>query len=230
MPRKTLNILWLDDKREPYYYLYKKKSDSKAFLRNKSFYNNLLSKYDANFTWVKNIDEFKNFILINGVPDFVSFDRDLGTAPITGMDCAKWLVNYCKENGIKFPQYFIHSANVYNGQVAINNMLKDSVAENVVKLSKEDLTEMVKSVICALTEDAYINNLNTKNKTANITYQKGNSAYKRKVSNDYLDTSMMDKLDKDTYEVPLKGGITSYNITTINGTKVMHYFKNYFEN
>lgn len=39
MPRKTLNILWLDDKREPYYYLYKKKSDSKAFLRNKSFYN-----------------------------------------------------------------------------------------------------------------------------------------------------------------------------------------------
>ena len=229
MPRKTLNILWLDDKREPYYYLYKKKSDSKAFLRNKSFYNNLLSKYNANFTWVKNIDEFKNFILTNGVPDFVSFDRDLGTAPITGMDCAKWLVNYCKENGIKFPQYFIHSANVYNGQVAINNMLKNSVAENVVKLSKEDLTEMVKSVICALTEDAYINNLNTKNKTASITYQKGNSAYKRKVSNDYLDTSMMDKLDKDTYEVPLKGGITSYNITAINGTKVMHYFKNYFD-
>ena len=123
MSNKTLNILWLDDRREPYYYLYKKKSDSKAFLRNKAFYNDLLSKYDAKFTWVKNIDEFKKFILTNGVPDFVSFDRDLGTAPITGMDCAKWLVGYCKENGIKFPKYFIHSANVDNGQVAINDML-----------------------------------------------------------------------------------------------------------
>lgn len=61
-----LNILWLDDRREPYYYLYKKKCDSRAFLRNKAFYDNLLSKYDAKFTWVKNIDEFKNFILTNG--------------------------------------------------------------------------------------------------------------------------------------------------------------------
>lgn len=30
----------------------------------------------------------------------------------------------------------------------------------------------------------------------------------------------------DTYEVPLKGGIVSYNITSISGQEVMHYFKN----
>ena len=33
-----------------------------------------------------------------------------------------------------------------------------------------------------------------------------------------------------TYEVKLKGGFTSYNITDINGTEVMHYFKRKFSN
>lgn len=225
-----LNILWLDDRREPYYYLYKKKCDSRAFLRNKAFYDNLLSKYDAKFTWVKNIDEFKNFILTNGVPDFVSFDRDLGTAPITGMDCAKWLVGYCKENGVKFPKYFVHSANVDNGQIAINNMLKDSIAENAIKLNKEDLMEMVKSVIDILTEDAFVNNIDKKNKKANITYKKGRPGWhERKYSGDYLNTDKMEQLNEDTYVVPLKCGINSYNITDINGTQVMKYFKHYFD-
>lgn len=226
---KTLNILWLDDKREPNFYIYKKKSNSNAFLRNKAFYDDLLSKYNANFIWVKNFDEFKKFILTNGVPDFVSFDRDLGTAPITGMDCAKWLMDYCKENNIKFPKYFIHSANVQNGQVAINDMLKNNTMENTVRLNKNDLMEMVKSVICALNEDAYISNINNKKKEAKISYEKGRSAYKRKVSNEYLGTDKMEKLDDSTYEKPLKGGFMSYNITDINGTEVMHYFKNKFD-
>lgn len=230
MPNKTLNILWLDDRREPYYYLYKKKSDSKAFLRNKAFYNDLLSKYDAKFTWVKNIDEFKNFVLTNGVPDFVSFDRDLGTTPITGMDCAKWLVSYCKENGIKFPKYFIHSANVDNGQIAINDMLKNSIAENTVKLNKEDLMEMVKSVIGMLTEDAFVNRVDKRNKRANITYKKGAPGWhERKITGDYLKTDKMEQLNGDTYPVKLKCGLTSYNITDINGTQVMKYFKHYFD-
>lgn len=230
MSNKTLNILWLDDRREPYYYLYKKKSDSKAFLRNKAFYNNLLSKYDANFTWVKNIDEFKNFILTNGVPDFVSFDRDLGTAPITGMDCAKWLVNYCKEKGVKFPKYFVHSANVDNGQIAINDMLKNSVIEDTVKLNKEDLMEMVKSVICVLTEDAFVNSVDKRNKRANITYKKGTPGWhERKITGDYLKTDKMEQLNGDTYPVKLKCGLTSYNITDINGTQIMKYFKHYFD-
>ena len=225
-----LNILWLDDRREPYNYLYKKKSDSVAFLRNKSFYSKLLNKYNANFTWVKNFDEFKNFVLTNGVPDFVSFDRDLGTAPITGMDCAKWLVDYCKENGVKFPKYFVHSANVDNGQIAINNMLKNSVEENVIKITKDDILEMVTSVVNILREDAFINNLDKRNKKANITYKKGKPGWhERKYSGDYLNTDKMEQLNSDTYAVKLKCGLTSYNITDINGTQVMKYFKHYFD-
>ena len=41
-----------------------------------------------------------------------------------------------------------------------------------------------------------------------------------------LNTGKMDQDNSDTYEVPLKGGITSYNITSIRGTEIMHYFKN----
>ena len=44
-----------------------------------------------------------------------------------------------------------------------------------------------------------------------------------------LKTDKMEKNNGDTYEVPLKGGIMSYNITSIKGVDVMHYFKNYFD-
>ena len=30
----------------------------------------------------------------------------------TGMDCAKWLVEYCINNNLKFPDYEVHSMNV----------------------------------------------------------------------------------------------------------------------
>jgi hypothetical protein len=29
----------------------------------------------------------------------------------TGYDCAKWLVDYCEDNGYKFPQFVVHSMN-----------------------------------------------------------------------------------------------------------------------
>lgn len=41
-----------------------------------------------------------------------------------------------------------------------------------------------------------------------------------------LNTGKMDQNNADTFEVPLKGGIMSYNITSIRGTEIMHYFKN----
>ena len=46
---------------------------------------------------------------------------------------------------------------------------------------------------------------------------------------DYVKTDKMDSLGGDTYEVPLKGGITSYNITSKNGSLVMKYFKHFFD-
>jgi len=98
------------------------------------------SKYNQ-FYWendwivVKNYDEFVHYILLNGLPDFVSFDHDLadfhydfkpedydnmseeemilkfGSMEKTGLDCSKFLVDYCIEYDKELPSYLVHSAN-----------------------------------------------------------------------------------------------------------------------
>lgn len=81
---------------------------------------------------VKDYDEFVKWITQNGIPDVVSLDHDLADVHYcpedewddyemwaqeqefvekTGMDCVKWLVNYCHDNHLIFPTYYIHSAN-----------------------------------------------------------------------------------------------------------------------
>ena len=76
------------------------------------------------------LDQFIKWIETNGVPDLVAFDYDLADVvelkeelPIeewfdldenrvyTGLDCAKFLLNFCKKNNLKLPEYIIHSAN-----------------------------------------------------------------------------------------------------------------------
>lgn len=70
-----------------------------------------------------------------------------------------------------------------------------------------------------------------KNKVIGLTYNQNNGGRNKGnlTSADMLSTDKMDANNEDTYEVTLKGGITSYNITSIKGEAVMHYFKNYFE-
>ena len=111
-----------------------------------------------------------------------------------------------------------------------NNMrtIGDSIIRNskIIRITEEQYNTFIncKDII---KEDVYINNLNDKNKTASLTYIQNHS--KRNVGNktsaDMLKTDKMDANNTDTYIVPLKGGINSYNITSINGTEVMHYFK-----
>jgi hypothetical protein len=84
---------------------------------------------------VRNYDEFVQYIEVNGVPEFVSFDHDLadfhydfkpedyenmsedemimkfGSMEKTGLDCAKFLVEYCADENIALPDYLVHSAN-----------------------------------------------------------------------------------------------------------------------
>ncbi len=84
-----------------------------------------------------------------------------------------------------------------------------------------------------INEDVFVNGItNKRNKeVANLTYNKRkNNNATRNIGNmksaDMLDTGKMDQNNSDTFVVPLKGGINSYNITSIKGTEVMHYFKN----
>lgn len=85
---------------------------------------------------VKNYDEFVNIIqknFENGMfPELISFDHDLADEHYresmmndpekyngyydsfkekTGLDCAKWLVDFCMDNDLELPKYYVHSMN-----------------------------------------------------------------------------------------------------------------------
>ncbi len=65
---------------------------------------------------VRNYEEFVQWIEKNGAPDEISFDHDLGmnsdkTLRKSGVDCARWLCNYCMENALPLPKWNVHSAN-----------------------------------------------------------------------------------------------------------------------
>ena len=83
-----------------------------------------------------------------------------------------------------------------------------------------------------LNEDVYTQSLDNNNKKAKITYQKGVDSSVKDVINsgEGLKTDKMDSMNSDTYIVPLKNGINSYNITSIDGKEIMHYFKRHFSN
>lgn len=79
----------------------------------------------------KSYKEFVDTILWQGqLPLSISFDHDLADVHYdidfqdwndytadqlgieeTGMDCAKWLINYCLNNELPLPEYFVHSMN-----------------------------------------------------------------------------------------------------------------------
>jgi hypothetical protein len=93
--------------------------------------------WSQDWSIVRSYDEFVQFITEKGLPDFVSFDHDLADDHYndlfsdknwakknsdikldynsykekTGYECAKWLVDWCVDNGLKLPDYVVHSAN-----------------------------------------------------------------------------------------------------------------------
>jgi len=108
-------LLYLDDIRNP----------NKQTHIDISFYDKVI--------WVKGYVDFVNWILVNGLPDSISFDHDLspqhyapkkhlvGTYRIwrkenetvfpNGLTCAKFLVAYCNEKKVQLPTWTIHSLN-----------------------------------------------------------------------------------------------------------------------
>ena len=111
--------LFLDDFRHPY--------DCVVYMTNTGIY--------SKWSWVvaKNYDEFVSIITEKGMPDFISFDHDLADehyAPEeiwndpeavqkrmenfkekTGLECAKWLCDYCIDYRETLPPFEVHSMN-----------------------------------------------------------------------------------------------------------------------
>jgi hypothetical protein len=98
---------------------------------------------------VRNYDEFINYIKTKDMPSLISFDHDLadfhyeykteeyeslseeemimkfGSMEKTGLDCAKWLVDYCMDNNETLPDFMVHSANP-TGKVNIESYLNNA--------------------------------------------------------------------------------------------------------
>jgi hypothetical protein len=107
---------------------------------------------DVDVSWVMSYQEFINWIIINGLPDGVCFDHDLGydidpnstnieyfdgkiscnslscynDNEKTGYDCAKWLIHYCEIHNKKIPKYNIQSSNPV-GKENIDCLLKNYI-------------------------------------------------------------------------------------------------------
>lgn len=103
------------------------------------FYPHLESEWEI----ARNYEQFVEIIEEKGMPDLISFDHDLADSHYTpshlwsdydkskewqeqqvhsektGYDCAKWLVNYCLDNNVQLPKYFVHSMN----PVGLDNIL-----------------------------------------------------------------------------------------------------------
>lgn len=113
---KQQTLLWLDDYRDPM------KDDWLVF--------SPIPRENLKVVWVKTYQEFKDWIIDNGLPEAICFDHDLAdehyeigrpsgfqefdyslTTEKTGMDCAKWLVQYCIEFKKPLPLFNIQSAN-----------------------------------------------------------------------------------------------------------------------
>lgn len=92
---------------------------------------------DKEWIIARNYKEFVDLITLRGVPQFVSFDHDLGLSHYghglnnneipyesykekTGLDCSKWLINYCIEKNLPFPEHMVHSMNPVGKQNTIS--------------------------------------------------------------------------------------------------------------
>jgi len=83
---------------------------------------------------VRNYNEFEKWIIENGIPNLISFDHDLAKEHIddyfsqfakegfqipdyesykekTGLDCAKFVVEYCQKMNVPLKQCVVHSHN-----------------------------------------------------------------------------------------------------------------------
>ena len=101
-------ILWLDDVRNPF-----NNTQWKTMIQ--YLKEEYLFIFDENepcgIFWAKTQTEFEKYIKEHGLPDVISFDNDLGIGNEEGYDCAKWLVEYCMNNNVSLPEWYVHSTN-----------------------------------------------------------------------------------------------------------------------
>ena len=98
-----------------------------------SWHNGMWIEFPSHYAWdvVRSYKDFVAYIEQNGLPTRIAFDHDLSYEDQnktenfkekTGMDCAKWLVDYCIDKELALPEFYVHSFNVV-GRMNIANLL-----------------------------------------------------------------------------------------------------------
>ena len=101
----------------------------------KLYLDDIRTPKDDDFIIVRSFQEAVKFVQKNGIPNYISFDHDLGCDEFnniypSGYDFAKWLIEMDLDNLYKFPEDFkfnVHSANPIgkaNIEGILNNYLK----------------------------------------------------------------------------------------------------------
>jgi hypothetical protein len=65
---------------------------------------------DSDWIIIRNLTDFYQLIATKGIPEFISFDNDLGASLEEGKDAVKWIV-FEKELDISNMDFKVHSAN-----------------------------------------------------------------------------------------------------------------------
>jgi hypothetical protein len=121
--------------------------DDERFLKD-AFYLSGNDKYlELDWVIVRNYKEFVDLFVSKysekQIPNLISFDHDLSFEHYgigaesgfkefdyskiiekTGMDCAKWLVEFCMDKNITLPEFLVHSQNTC-GRNNINGLLNN---------------------------------------------------------------------------------------------------------
>lgn len=96
----------------------------------------------VNWIIARSFSDFVDIINKNGLPKIISFDHDLADEHYrefinskngefnynkmkekTGYDCVKFLIDYCIDNNLDLPEYYIHTMNPI-GRENMNSLLE----------------------------------------------------------------------------------------------------------
>lgn len=93
--------------------------------------------------WAQNYEQFIAIINRDGLPKSISFDHDLGTKE-TGVDCARWLTQYCINNKRRLPICSVHSMNVVGAEniKSILRSFKEHIEPDIVVASQERIIKV----------------------------------------------------------------------------------------
>lgn len=89
-------------------------------------------KDGKNWTVCRSYNEFVQTVELRGLPEFVTFDHDLAdehyggdfSKEKTGLDAARWLMEYCTQQNKTFPNWGVHSMNPVGRKNIIDEIVR----------------------------------------------------------------------------------------------------------